>query len=129
MHITDMSYGKVGHPSDLCKVGDTLKVKVIRFDRERGRISLGLKQMKSDPWIDIEKRYSTGGRYRGRVTNITKYGAFIELEEGVEGLLHVSEMSWSQKLKDPSDFMKAGDDVEVVVLRVEREHKKISLGL
>ncbi len=129
MHITDMSYGKVGHPSDLCKVGDTLKVKVIRFDRERGRISLGLKQMKSDPWIDIEKRYATGGRYRGRVTNITKYGAFIELEEGVEGLLHVSEMSWSKKMKDPSDVMKAGDDVEVVVLRVEREHKKISLGL
>ena len=129
MHITDMSYGKVGHPSDLCKVGDTLKVKVIRFDRERGRISLGLKQMKSDPWIDIEKRYAAGGRYRGRVTNITKYGAFIELEEGVEGLLHVSEMSWSKKLKDPSDVMKAGDDVEVVVLRVEKEHKKISLGL
>jgi len=129
MHITDMSYGKVGHPSDLCKVGDTLKVKVIRFDRERGRISLGLKQMKSDPWIDIEKRYATDGRYRGRVTNITKYGAFIELEEGVEGLLHVSEMSWSKKLKDPSDVMKAGDDVEVVVLRVEKEHKKISLGL
>ena len=129
MHITDMSYGKVGHPSDLCKVGDTLKVKVIRFDRERGRISLGLKQMKSDPWIDIEKRYAAGGRYRGRVTNITKYGAFVELEEGVEGLLHVSEMSWSKKLKDPSDVMKAGDDVEVVVLRVEKEHKKISLGL
>jgi small subunit ribosomal protein S1 len=129
MHITDMSYGKVGHPSDLCKVGDTMKVKVIRFDRERGRISLGLKQMKSDPWIDIEKRYAAGSRYRGRVTNITKYGAFIELEEGVEGLLHVSEMSWSKKLKDPSDVMKAGDDVEVVVLRVEKEHKKISLGL
>lgn len=129
MHITDMSYGKVGHPSDLCKVGDTLKVKVIRFDRDRGRISLGLKQMKSDPWIDIEKRYAAGCRYRGRVTNITKYGAFIELEEGVEGLLHVSEMSWSKKLKDPSDVMKAGDDVEIVVLRVEKEHKKISLGL
>lgn len=129
MHITDMSYGKVGHPSDLCKVGDTLKVKVIRFDREKGRISLGLKQMKSDPWIDIEKRYAAGGRYRGRVTNITKYGAFIELEEGVEGLLHVSEMSWGKKLKDPSEVMKAGDDVEVVVLRVEKEHKKISLGL
>ena len=129
MHITDMSYGKVGHPSDLCRVGDVLKVKVIRFDREKGRISLGLKQMKSDPWIDIEKRYVAGGRYRGRVTNITKYGAFIELEEGVEGLLHVSEMSWSKKLKDPSEVMRAGDDVEVVVLRVEKEHKKISLGL
>ena len=129
MHITDMSYGKVGHPSDLCKVGDTLKVKVICFDRERGRISLGLKQMKSDPWVDIETRYAAGSRYRGRVTNVTKYGAFIELEEGVEGLLHVSEMSWSKKLKDPSDVMKAGDEVEVVVLRVEKEHKKISLGL
>ncbi|OGP76273.1 MAG: hypothetical protein A2Z13_04225 [Deltaproteobacteria bacterium RBG_16_64_85] len=129
MHITDMSYGKVGHPSDLCKVGDTLKVKVIRFDREKGRISLGLKQMKADPWIDIEKRYATGGRYQGRVTNITKYGAFVELEEGVEGLLHVSEMTWSKKLKDPSEILKAGDTVEVVALRVEKEHKKISLGL
>ena len=129
MHITDMSYGKVGHPSDLCKVGDTMKVKVIRFDCEKGRISLGLKQMKSDPWIDIEKRYAAGGRYRGRVTNITKYGAFVELEEGVEGLLHVSEMSWGKKLKDPSEVMHAGDDVEVMVLRVEKEHKKISLGL
>ncbi len=129
MHITDMSYGKVGHPSDLCKVGDTMKVKVIRFDREKGRISLGLKQMKSDPWIDIEKRYAAGGRYRGRVTNITKYGAFIELEEGVEGLLHVSEMSWGKKLKDPSEVTHAGADVEVMVLRVEKEHKKISLGL
>ena len=129
MHIPDMSYGKVGHPSDLCKVGDTLKVKVIRFDREKGRISLGLKQMKADPWIDIEKRYATGGRYQGRVTNITKYGAFVELEEGVEGLLHVSEMTWSKKLKDPSEILKAGDTVEVVALRVEKEHKKISLGL
>jgi small subunit ribosomal protein S1 len=129
MHITDMSYGKVGHPSDLCKVGDTLKVKVIRFDREKGRISLGLKQMKADPWIDIEKRYASGGRYQGRVTNITKYGAFVELEEGVEGLLHVSEMTWSKKLKDPSEILKAGETVEVVALRVEKEHKKISLGL
>jgi small subunit ribosomal protein S1 len=129
MHITDMSYGKVAHPSDICKVGDSLKVKVIRFDREKGRISLGLKQMKPDPWLDIEKRYAPGGRYGGRVTNVTKYGAFIELEEGVEGLLHVSEMSWSKKLKDPSETMKTGDKVEVVVLRVEKEHKKISLGL
>jgi small subunit ribosomal protein S1 len=129
MHITDMSYGKVGHPSDLCKVGDTLKVKVIRFDREKGRISLGLKQMKADPWIDIENRYASGGRYQGRVTNITKYGAFVELEEGVEGLLHVSEMTWSKKLKDPSEILKAGETVEVVALRVEKEHKKISLGL
>ncbi len=129
MHITDMSYGKVGHPSDLCKVGDAMKVKVIRFDREKERISLGLKQMKPDPWIDIDKRYRVGERYKGRVTNITKYGAFIELEEGVEGLLHVSEMSWSKKLRDPSETMKSGDIVDVLVLKVETEHKKISLGL
>lgn len=129
MHITDMSYGKVVHPSDICKVGDLLKVRVIRFDREKGRISLGLKQMKSDPWLDIDSRYAAGGRCRGRVTNITKYGAFIELEEGVEGLLHVSEMSWSKKLRDPSEILKAGDAIDVVILRVEKEHKKISLGL
>lgn len=129
MHITDMSYGKVGHPSDICKVGDTMKVKVIRFDHEKERISLGFKQMKADPWIDIDKRYAVEQRYKGRVTNITKYGAFIELEEGVEGLLHVSEMSWSKKLRDPSESMRVGDVVEVMVLKVEVQHKKISLGL
>jgi small subunit ribosomal protein S1 len=128
MHVTDMSYGKVGHPGDLCKVGDLLKVKVIRFDRERGRISLGLKQTKADPWIDIEKEYQPGMRVKGRVTNTTKYGAFIEIEEGVEGLLHISEMSWSKRLKDPSEVMKAGDAVEVVILRVDKGNKKISLG-
>jgi small subunit ribosomal protein S1 len=128
MHITDMSYGKVGHPSDLCKVGDVLKVKVIRFDRERGRISLGLKQTKGDPWLDIDSRFAPGQRVRGKVTNTTKYGAFIELEEGVEGLLHISEMSWSKRLKDPSEVMKAGDAVEVVVLKVDKGSKKISLG-
>ncbi len=128
MHITDMSYGKVGHPSDICKVGDAMKVKVIRFDREKERISLGLKQMKSDPWVDIDKRYGEGNRFKGRVTNITKYGAFIELEEGVEGLLHVSEMAWSKKLRDPSEIMRVGDTIEVVVLKVDKEHKKISLG-
>jgi small subunit ribosomal protein S1 len=128
MHVTDMSYGKVGHPSDVCKVGDLLKVKVIRFDRERGRISLGLKQTRSDPWLDIESRYMPGQRVRGRVTNTTKYGAFIELEQGVEGLLHISEMSWSKRLKDPSEVMKARDEVEVVVLKVDKGNKKISLG-
>lgn len=129
MHITDMSYGKVAHPSDICKVGDQLSVKVIRFDHEKGRISLGLKQMKADPWLDIETRYANGGRCQGRVTNITKYGAFIELEEGVEGLLHVSEMSWSKKLRDPSEILKPGDAADVVIIRIEKEHKKISLGL
>ncbi len=128
MHVTDMSYGKVGHPSDVCKVGDLLKVKVIRFDRERGRISLGLKQTKSDPWLDLEARYRPGMRVRGRVTNTTKYGAFVELEEGVEGLLHISEMSWSKRLKDPSELMKAGDRIEVEVLKVDRANKKVSLG-
>jgi len=128
MHITDMCYGKIGHPSHLCKVGDALKVKVIRFDREKGRISLGLKQMRPDPWLAIEERYRVGSRLSGRVTNITRYGAFIELEEGVEGLLHVSEMSWSKRLKDPSEVMKPGNTVDVVVLKLEKEHKKISLG-
>ncbi len=128
MHITDMGYGKIVHPSHVCKVGDTLKVKVIRFDRERGRISLGLKQMRPDPWLDIEERYQVGARLTGRVTNITRYGAFIELEEGVEGLLHVSEMSWSKRLKDPSEVMKPGDTVDVLVLKLEKENKKISLG-
>jgi small subunit ribosomal protein S1 len=128
MHVTDMSYGKVGHPSDLCKVGEVYKVKVIRFDLERGRISLGLKQTKSDPWLDLEAKYQPGMRVHGKVTNTTKYGAFIELEEGVEGLLHISEMSWSKRLKDPSEVMKAGDAVEVVVLKVDKANKKISLG-
>lgn len=128
MHVTDMSYGKVSHPGDLCKVGDLLKVKVIRFDRERGRISLGLKQTKSDPWIDLETRYMPGMRVKGKVTNTTKYGAFIEIEEGVEGLLHISEMSWSKRLKDPSEIMKAGEQVEVVILKVDKANKKISLG-
>ncbi len=128
MHITDMGYGKVAHPSHVCKVGDTLRVKVIRFDREKGRISLGLKQMRPDPWLDIEERYQVGATLPGRVTNITRYGAFIELEEGVEGLLHISEMSWSKRLKDPSEVMKPGDTVDVVVLKLEKENKKISLG-
>lgn len=128
MHITDMSYGKVSRPSDICKVGDVFQVKVIRFDREKERISLGLKQMKADPWEEIDSRYRPGMRLPGRVTNTTRYGAFIELEEGVEGLLHVSEMSWSKRLRDPSEVMKVGDTVEVVILRLEKEHKKISLG-
>ncbi|MBE0603290.1 MAG: 30S ribosomal protein S1 [Deltaproteobacteria bacterium] len=128
MHVTDMSYGKVGHPGDLCKVGDLLTVKVIRFDRERGRISLGLKQTKSDPWVDLEAHYQPGMRVKGKVTNTTKYGAFIEIEEGVEGLLHISEMSWSKRLKDPSEIMKAGEQVEVIVLKVDKANKKISLG-
>ena len=114
MHVTDMSYGKVGHPSDLCKVGELYKV--------------GLKQTKSDPWLDLDAKYQPGMRVHGKVTNTTKYGAFIEIEEGVEGLLHISEMSWSKRLKDPSEVMKAGDPVEVVVLKVDKANKKISLG-
>ena len=128
MHITDMSYGKVSRPSDVCKVGDVFRVKVIRFDREKERISLGLKQMKPDPWEGIDSRYRPETRLSGRVTNTTRYGAFIELEEGVEGLLHVSEMSWSKRLRDPSEVMTVGDTVEVVVLKLEQEQKKISLG-
>jgi small subunit ribosomal protein S1 len=129
MHITDMSYGKISHPSELVKVGDHLRVKVIRFDRERERVSLGLKQMKPDPWSVVGEKYSEDQRVFGVVTNITKYGAFIEIEEGVEGLLHISEMSWSKKMKNPSDILSIGDRVEVVLLRISDKMHKISLGL
>ncbi len=129
MHITDMSYGKISHPSELVKVGEELKVMVIRFDKERERVSLGLKQLKEDPWSLVGEKYEEGQRVFGVVTNITKYGAFIEIEEGVEGLLHVSEMSWSKKMKHPSDILSIGDRVEVVMLRISDTMRKISLGL
>jgi small subunit ribosomal protein S1 len=128
MHITDMSYGKVGNPADVIKVGDEVTVKVIRFDREKGRISLGMKQLKEDPWTDIGTRYREGQKVTGRVTNTAKYGAFLEIEEGVEGLLHISEMSWNRKLKDGGEVMKPGDRVEVVILKIDTENRKVSLG-
>ncbi len=129
LHVTDMSWGRASHPSELCKVGDILRVKVLNFDRERQRVSLGLKQLHPDPWTSVTERYPIGRRIKGKIVNLTDYGAFVELENGVEGLIHVSEMSWTQKVKHPSKIVSVGDVVEAVVLSVDADKKRISLGM
>jgi small subunit ribosomal protein S1 len=129
MHITDMSWGRINHPADVLKVGEKIKVKVLQFDRENQRLSLGLKQTLADPWEKASEKYTVGGRVKGKVTSITDYGSFVQLEEGVEGLVHVSEMSWTKKVRHPSKILSVGDEVEVMVLEVDLEHKRISLGL
>ncbi len=129
LHITDMSWGRLSHPSEILALGDTLKVKVIKMDKEKERVSLGLKQLTPNPWDDIEERYPIGQRVRGRVVSLTEYGAFIELEEGIEGLIHISEMSWTQHIKHPSEVMNIGDMVEAIVLEVDKSAQKVSLGL
>ena len=129
LHVTDMSWGRVNHPSDLVKVGDEIDVVVLKFDRETERVSLGTKQLTDDPWTHVPERYPAGSRVKGRITNVTDYGAFVELEEGVEGLVHVSEMSWSKKVKNPSKVVSPGDTVEAVVSDVNREARRISLSL
>ncbi len=129
LHITDMSWGRISHPSEVVAIGDELEVKVLRFDRERERISLGLKQLSPHPWENIETKYPAGSRVRGKVVSLTDYGAFVELEKGVEGLVHVSEMSWTRHVKHPSKLVAVGDVVECVVLKVDQENKKISLGM
>jgi small subunit ribosomal protein S1 len=129
LHVTDMSWGRVNHPSDLVKVGDEIDVVVLKFDRETERVSLGSKQLTEDPWTHVPEKYPAGSRVRGRVTNVTDYGAFVELEEGVEGLVHVSEMSWSKKVKSPSKVVSPGDTVEAIVSDVNREARRISLSL
>lgn len=129
LHVTDMSWGRVNHPSDLVKVGDEIDVVVLKFDRETERVSLGTKQLTEDPWSHVPTRYPTGSRVSGRVTNVTDYGAFVELEEGVEGLIHVSEMSWSKKVKNPSKVVSPGDTVEAIVSDVNPESRRISLSL
>ncbi|HET9327687.1 MAG TPA: 30S ribosomal protein S1 [Candidatus Eisenbacteria bacterium] len=129
LHITDMSWGRVGHPSELVKIGDRLKVKVLNFDPEKERISLGLKQLDAYPWEGVEDKYKVGDRIKGRVVSITDYGAFVELEKGVEGLVHVSEMSWTRHVRHPSKVVNLGDTIEAVVLKVDKANEKISLGL
>ena len=129
LHITDMTWGRISHPSELFAVGDDVDVMVLSIDHERNRISLGLKQKTPNPWIDISSRYPVGSKIKGRVVNILPYGAFVELEEGVEGLVHISEMSWTRKLRDPSDILAIGDVVEAVVLSIDEQNEKISLGL
>jgi small subunit ribosomal protein S1 len=129
MHITDMSWGRINHPQDVLKVGEKIKVKVLQFDRENQRLSLGLKQTLPDPWEKAAEKYPVGARVKGSVTSITDYGSFVQLEEGVEGLVHVSEMSWTKKVRHPSKILSVGDEVEVMVLEVDLSHKRISLGL
>jgi small subunit ribosomal protein S1 len=129
LHITDMSWGRVGHPSELVKIGDKLKVKVLNFDPEKERISLGMKQLEAYPWEGVDAKYKVGDRIQGRVVSITDYGAFVELERGVEGLIHVSEMSWTRHVRHPSKVVNLGDTIEAVVLKVDTANEKISLGL
>jgi small subunit ribosomal protein S1 len=129
LHITDMSWGRVGHPSELFVIGDKVEVMVLKYDRETGRISLGLKQKGADPWTNVGGKYPVGTRVKGRVVSLTDYGAFIELEPGVEGLVHVSEMSWTHEVRHPSRLVSVGDQVEAAVLNVDPNSRKISLGM
>ena len=129
LHITDMAWKRVKHPSEVVNVGDELDVKVLKFDRERSRVSLGLKQLGDDPWMDLARRYPQNSRLFGKVTNIADYGCFVEIEEGVEGLVHVSEMDWTNKNVSPHKVVQIGDDAEVMVLDIDEERRRISLGL
>ena len=129
LHVTDMSWGRVGHPSEIFQVGDQVEVVVLHFDRESGRVSLGYKQKSSDPWERVEQTYAPGTKMHGRVVSLTNYGAFVELEPGVEGLVHVSEMSWTRRVRHPSKLVNVGDEVDVIVLDVNRAAKRISLGM
>jgi small subunit ribosomal protein S1 len=129
LHVTDMSYGRIQHPSEILHVGDEITVKVLKFDREKERISLGIKQLNTNPWEAIEERYVIGSRVIGRVVSVTDYGAFVELEPGVEGLIHISEMTWSRRMKHPSKVVKVGDQVEAVVLDVKPKERRVSLGI
>jgi small subunit ribosomal protein S1 len=129
LHISDMAWGRIGHPSEKLSVGDRIKVKVLHFDREKEKVSLGLKQALPDPWDSIQKKYPIGSRLRGKVVNVTDYGVFVELEEGVEGLVHISELTWSKKMKHPSKIVKIGDPVEVMILDCDPVKRRISLGM
>ena len=129
LHITDMAWKRVKHPSEVVEIGQEVKVKVLKFDRERNRVSLGLKQLGDDPWSDITRRYPEGSRLFGRVTNIADYGCFVEIEEGVEGLVHVSEMDWTNRNVNPGKVVAVGDEVEVMIIDIDEERRRISLGI
>jgi len=129
LHITDMSWGRLTHPRDLVNVGDQIQVKVLKFDKEKQRVSLGFKQLTPDPWLDASHRYPVGAHVGGRVISVTDYGAFVELEQGIEGLVHVSEMTWSKRMKHPSKLVNVGDQVDCVVLNVNPQERRISLGM
>ena len=129
LHITDMSWGRIQNPSELFKVGDKIQVKILKFDRDRERVSLGYKQLIPDPWATVTERYAIGTRVSGKVVSLTDYGAFVELENGVEGLVHVSEMSWSKRVKHPSKMLNSGQEIEAVVLEIDTNNRRISLGI
>jgi small subunit ribosomal protein S1 len=129
LHITDMSWGRIQNPNEIFKVGDSIQVKVLKFDRDRERVSLGYKQLIPDPWATVNERYHTGQRVKGKVVSLTDYGAFVELEVGVEGLVHVSEMSWSKRVKHPSKLLSTGQEIEAVVLEIDPNNRRISLGI
>ncbi|MEK6530146.1 MAG: 30S ribosomal protein S1, partial [candidate division NC10 bacterium] len=129
LHVTDMSWGRIGHPSEIFQVGDQVEVVVLHFDKETSRVSLGYKQRSSDPWEIVETKYPVGAKVTGRVVSLTNYGAFVELEAGIEGLVHVSEMSWTRRVRHPSKLVNVGDPVEVMVLEVNKATKRISLGM
>ncbi|SKA77355.1 30S ribosomal protein S1 [Desulfobaculum bizertense] len=129
LHITDMSWRRIKHPKEMVSLGDELELKVLHFDQENQKVSLGMKQLVPDPWESIDTKYPVGQRFSGRITNLVDYGAFVELEEGVEGLVHISEMSWTRKLRHPSQMVHTGDEVDVVILGVDPDKKRISLGM
>ena len=129
LHVTDMSWGRIGHPSEIFQIGDQVEVVVLHFDSVTGRVSLGYKQKSSDPWADVDQRYPVGSKVSGRIVSLTNYGAFVELEPGVEGLVHVSEMSWTRRVRHPSKLVNVGDPVEVMVLEANKATKRISLGM
>jgi len=129
LHVTDMTWGRINHPSEMFTVGDDIRVVILKFDEETQKVSLGLKQLQQDPWINVEDKYPVGSRVTGKVVSLTDYGAFISLEDGVEGLIHVSEMSWTKKIKHPSKMLSVADSVDAIVLDVDLESKRISLGL
>ncbi len=129
LHITDMSWGRISHPSEMLKVGEEINVMIIEVDRERERVSLGLKQTTENPWENIEKKFPVGGKVSGKVVNLVPYGAFVELEEGVEGLVHVTELSWTKRISKPSEVLKVGEEIDAVVLGIQKDEQKISLGV
>ena len=129
LHVTDMSWGRIGHPSEVVTVGEKIKVVVLKYDPERERVSLGMKQLIPDPWRSATERYSVGSRVTGKVVSLTDYGAFVELEQGIEGLLHVSEMSWTKRVVHPSKLLSVGAEIEVIILDIDEAHRRISLGL
>lgn len=129
LHITDMSWGRINHPSELVELGQKIKVKILSYDEEKNRVSLGLKQTTAYPWENVEIKYPEGTKVKGRIVSITDYGIFIELEQGIEGLIHVSEMSWTQQVRNPSKIWNLNDGVECIVLKVDKENEKISLGI